>query len=74
MRKIICLSTAEIVDITMPIPWKPKVTLEDLVDKYVCYRSIYGLHFYLHAKGAKALFYIGNSEVIPNYLLEIVEV
>ena len=74
MQKVICLSTAEIVNITLPIPYNPNLTLKDLIAEYACFRSPHGLHFYTGYKRKKALLNLTHREIIPKHLLEIIEV
>jgi hypothetical protein len=74
MRKVICLSTAELVDCRIP-SYRPELTLEDMIRDYACYRAEpYGLHFYTLQKRKKAMQYLDRREIISPHLLEIIEV
>lgn len=71
--KIICLSTAETVDTGNYKFYN--LTLERLIKTRSCYRTKYGLHMYLLLPKTKSLKYLtGVEEIIPNHLLEIIEV
>jgi hypothetical protein len=72
MRKVLCLSTGEYV-LPNTEYYKHK-TLENAIKYHYCYRTIHGLHFYMGLKKNKATYYLSKCEIIPPYLLEIVEV
>ena len=71
MYKVICLSTAELVD---PGSNHKNIPLGKLISKYACYRTIYGLHFYTLDIRSRAMPYLNGREIIAPHLLQIIEV